>query len=165
MLTFAWQLWRPRLLFLQVMWAIGIAMMSLGALCRLPPRAVLAVGALIVAGHNALDSLSPALFGPLAPLWRALHAGGELARTPVRIVVGYPVLPWVGIMALGFGLGPFFARDTGPRRLFLTRLGLGLTVVRLVAELHGGSAHARNRDDGRGVEFTLDLRGMPRRRL
>ncbi|MBN8483037.1 MAG: HAMP domain-containing protein, partial [Xanthomonadales bacterium] len=44
-------------------------------------------------------------------------------------------------------------------------LGLGLTVVRLVAELHRGQARARNRDDGRGVEFMLDLRGMPRRRL
>ncbi len=44
-------------------------------------------------------------------------------------------------------------------------LGLGLTVVRLVAELHRGQARARNRDDGRGVEFILDLRGMPRRRI
>ena len=44
-------------------------------------------------------------------------------------------------------------------------LGLGLSVVRLVAELHGGRALARNRDDGTGVEFILDLRGMPRRRL
>lgn len=44
-------------------------------------------------------------------------------------------------------------------------LGLGLTVVRLVAELHRGTAQARNRDDASGVEFILDLRGMPRRRL
>ncbi|HNR91042.1 MAG TPA: ATP-binding protein, partial [Dokdonella sp.] len=44
-------------------------------------------------------------------------------------------------------------------------LGLGLTVVRLVAELHQGRAQARNREDDSGVEFILDLRGMPRRRL
>jgi signal transduction histidine kinase len=44
-------------------------------------------------------------------------------------------------------------------------LGLGLHVVRLVAELHNGRASARNLDDGSGVEFSLRLSGMPRRRL
>ncbi|MFZ1839882.1 MAG: ATP-binding protein, partial [Dokdonella sp.] len=44
-------------------------------------------------------------------------------------------------------------------------LGLGLHVVRLVAELHGGQASARNLDDGSGVEFSLHLAGMTRRRL
>jgi signal transduction histidine kinase len=44
-------------------------------------------------------------------------------------------------------------------------LGLGLYVVRLVAERHGGVAMASNLADGRGVAFTLQLRGMPRQRL
>lgn len=44
-------------------------------------------------------------------------------------------------------------------------LGLGLYVVRLVAERHDGMASARNLDDGSGVVFTLRLRGMPRQRL
>jgi two-component system, OmpR family, sensor histidine kinase ChvG len=44
-------------------------------------------------------------------------------------------------------------------------LGLGLYVVRLVAERHGGSASAHNLEDGSGVAFTLRLRHMPRQRL
>ena len=44
-------------------------------------------------------------------------------------------------------------------------LGLGLYVVRLVAERHGGSASAGNLEDGSGVAFTLRLRNMPRQRL
>ncbi len=44
-------------------------------------------------------------------------------------------------------------------------LGLGLYVVRLVAERHGGVASARNLDDGTGVAFSLRLHGMPRQRL
>jgi dedicated sortase system histidine kinase len=44
-------------------------------------------------------------------------------------------------------------------------LGLGLYVVRLVAERHGGSASARNLEDGSGVAFALRLRNMPRQRL
>jgi len=57
-------------------------------------------------------------------------------------------------------------RDAGARKDGDTpHLGLGLYVVRLVAELHRGSAQARNLPDGRGVEFTLRLVGMPRRRM
>jgi two-component system, OmpR family, sensor histidine kinase ChvG len=44
-------------------------------------------------------------------------------------------------------------------------LGLGLYVVRLVAERHGGVALARNLEDGSGVAFSLRLHGMPRQRL
>ena len=44
-------------------------------------------------------------------------------------------------------------------------LGLGLYVVRMIAEMHRGEAHARNLPDGSGVEFTVLLRGMPRRPL
>ncbi|MBT2115803.1 histidine kinase [Dyella sp. LX-66] len=44
-------------------------------------------------------------------------------------------------------------------------LGLGLYVVRLVAERHHGVASARNLEDGSGVAFTLSLQGMPRQRL
>jgi signal transduction histidine kinase len=44
-------------------------------------------------------------------------------------------------------------------------LGLGLFIVRLVVELHRGVARASNLAGGDGVEFTLALRGMPRRRL
>ena len=44
-------------------------------------------------------------------------------------------------------------------------LGLGLYVVRLVAERHGGAASARNLDDGSGVAFSLRLHAMPRQRL
>jgi K+-sensing histidine kinase KdpD len=44
-------------------------------------------------------------------------------------------------------------------------LGLGLYVVRLVAERHAGSASAGNLEDDSGVAFTLRLRNMPRQRL
>ena len=56
-------------------------------------------------------------------------------------------------------------RGAGARVGEAPHLGLGLYVVRLVAELHRGRASARNRADGAGVGFELQLRGMPRRRL
>ncbi len=50
----------------------------------------------------------------------------------------------------------------GAQRGDAPHLGLGLFVVRLVAELHRGEATAVNLPDGAGVEFRLRLAGMPR---
>jgi dedicated sortase system histidine kinase len=55
--------------------------------------------------------------------------------------------------------------DSLPGRADVPHLGLGLYVVRLIAELHRGAARASNLADGSGVEFSLELRGMPRRPL
>ena len=55
--------------------------------------------------------------------------------------------------------------DSLPGRADVPHLGLGLYLVRLIAELHRGGAYARNLPDGSGVEFSLEWRGMPRRPL
>jgi dedicated sortase system histidine kinase len=55
--------------------------------------------------------------------------------------------------------------EQGAIRTDAPHLGLGLYVVRMIAELHGGEARARNLADGSGVEFIITLRGMPRRPL
>jgi len=56
-------------------------------------------------------------------------------------------------------------RTTSRSRSEAPHLGLGLYVVRLIAELHQGKTSARNLQDDQGVEFCLVLRGMPRQRL
>ncbi|HET7063155.1 MAG TPA: ATP-binding protein [Rudaea sp.] len=56
-------------------------------------------------------------------------------------------------------------RRSGETRADAPHLGLGLYVVRMIADLHRGEARARNLADGSGVEFILVLRGMPRRPL
>jgi two-component system sensor histidine kinase ChvG len=55
-------------------------------------------------------------------------------------------------------------RDGAQRSHGTPHLGLGLHIVRLIAELHRGRARARNLPDAQGVEFRLSLRGMPRAR-
>ncbi len=56
-------------------------------------------------------------------------------------------------------------RDRGKRGIDTPHLGLGLYLVRLIAQAYRGEASARNLEDGTGVEFRLILRGMPRQRL
>lgn len=55
-------------------------------------------------------------------------------------------------------------RDKQQRSQGAPHLGLGLHIVRLIAEVHRGVARARNLENGGGVEFRLLLRGMPRAR-
>ncbi|WP_334161541.1 DUF1624 domain-containing protein [Phenylobacterium sp.] len=125
-------------LFLQVIWAIGWSMVALAALVWLPWRAVLAVGVAIVAGHNLLDPVRPADLGALAPLWSVLHAPGPiLAEGRLLGFVAYPLLPWIGVMALGFGLGPIFTQAAPRRRFLLCAVGGGMVVLFLLLRATG----------------------------
>jgi uncharacterized membrane protein len=116
----------------QVIWAIGASMVVLAGLIHLPRAAVAAVGLALVVGHNLLDGVAPAAFGAFAPLWQVLHVPGPLAIMPVFVT--YPLVPWVGVMALGYAAGPaVFSLDAGaPRRMAWAGAGiiLGFVVLR-----------------------------------
>ena len=89
-------------------------MVVLAGLIHLPRAAVAAFGLALVLGHNLLDGIAPRSFGALAPLWHVLHVPGPLGIMPVFVL--YPLVPWVGVMALGFAAGPRSSRRTPGRR-------------------------------------------------
>jgi uncharacterized membrane protein len=129
-ISFAWSFSIPYWLFLQVIWAIGWSMLALAALVWLPRRAVLAIGLVIVFGHNLLDPLTPEQFGSLAWLWHFLHVGGPIVIDGTAWgELYYPVLPWIGIMALGYGMGPIFAQPQEQRDRTLIRLGIAMILL------------------------------------
>jgi uncharacterized membrane protein len=100
------QLGGKTLMFMQVIWSIGASMVVLAFAQFLGRRVCLALGALIVLGHNALDDVWPAPAGLLdtaPPLWVALHAPMSKILGPFQAVFLYPMLPWLGVMLLGFG--------------------------------------------------------------
>ncbi|WP_425557366.1 DUF1624 domain-containing protein [Ferrimonas pelagia] len=122
-------------LYLQVIWAIGMSMIALAALCRLPRIAVALLGFAIVFGHNLLTPISfaPGEWG-FVP-WTMLHDADFLWRgEPLAIKVSYPVLPWIGVILLGYALGPLFSRnvDAATRQATLVKLGLGALALLLV---------------------------------
>jgi uncharacterized membrane protein len=88
--------------FLIILWALGWSMVALAGLIYLPARVVGIIGLVIIAGHNTLDRVPASAFGPLAWLWHVLHQPGLITIGPVTAIAGYPVLPWTGVMALGF---------------------------------------------------------------
>lgn len=111
-----------------VLWALGWAMIVLAGLIYLPTWALVSVGMAMVAGHNLLDGIAPPTFGALAPLWTVLHVPGFLITGPHTVFVTYPLVPWLGVTALGYALGHLYAWDAGRRQAWLLRLGLALTV-------------------------------------
>ena len=128
--NFAWTFqFPPAKIFLQVIWAIGLSMLALSALVWLPRRLIIPLGLLLVAGHNLLDHLHFAPDHALHTLWAVLHDRGwiEVSDT-LRLRTSAPLLPWIGVIALGYAMGPWFAKgaDALQRQRRLLVWGLGL---------------------------------------
>ncbi|MFZ5615917.1 MAG: DUF1624 domain-containing protein [Pseudomonadota bacterium] len=109
--------------FLQVIWAIGVSMAILSALVRLPVAAVAAFGAALVAGHNLFDGLGPQPFTQAANAGEAfamlLHSPGFIGEPFHGPFVAYPIIPWVGVMALGFAFADIYRWPEAERRKWL----------------------------------------------
>jgi uncharacterized membrane protein len=119
-------------LLLLVLWALGVAMIALAALIHLPLRALAVVSLALIFLHNALDGIQAARFGTFAPVWQILHQPGLFVLAGMPIIVGYPVLPWMGVMAAGYCMAPIFKFDADRRRRVLTRTGLTLIALFVV---------------------------------
>jgi uncharacterized membrane protein len=122
-----------RLTLLTVLWALGWAMIVLGALVHIPVRIVGAIGVVMIATHNLLDGLQPGMFGALQPLWSVLHAPGFVVPGPEHVVfTAYPLIPWIGVTAAGYALGSLWDLPSERRRALMLRLGLGLVAAFLL---------------------------------
>jgi uncharacterized membrane protein len=116
---------------LQVIWVIGASMVILAGAQFLGRRTCLAIGAAILLGHNLLDAAWPAASttGSTAPVWAALHARELYEVGLYRVFFSYPLLPWIGVMFLGFGAAGLFELPEEPRRKQLLRIGIALVVA------------------------------------
>jgi uncharacterized membrane protein len=122
-----------RLTVLNVLWALGWAMIFLSALLRLPTWMVTAIGAVMIATHNLLDGVQAASLGVLAPLWNVLHAPGVVLDDSRHVVfLAYALIPWIGVTAVGYGLGEVYRWEPERRRRFLLQLGLAAVAAFLV---------------------------------
>jgi uncharacterized membrane protein len=126
---------------LQVIWAIGASMLVLALLQRFPIRWIAGYGFLVIALHNLLDVFHAARFGSASAIWMVLHERGMLmVHGRPFALVEYPLLPWTGVMALGFAFGVIVMKASGPRRLWSVTAGgisLFLFVVLRTSNLYG----------------------------
>ncbi|KQQ56173.1 hypothetical protein ASF84_12840 [Pseudomonas sp. Leaf127] len=140
LVSFAWTFqFPPTVIYLQVIWAIGLSMIALSVLVYLPRPVLAALGVLIVAGHNLLDGLHFGVESALHIPWAVLHDRGWIeVSDSLRLRTSYPLLPWIGVIALGYAAGPWFASTASATarrsKLWLSGLGLlgGFVLLRLL---------------------------------
>jgi uncharacterized membrane protein len=114
-----------RTTIITVLWALGWAMIVLSALVHLPASVVTAFGVVMIVTHNLLDSIRST-----NPLWSILHSPNIILATPGHtVLLAYPLIPWVGVTALGYGLGQIYAWEPARRQAFLLRLGIAVTIA------------------------------------
>lgn len=141
----------PTFYFGQVIWVLGWGMVLLAALIHLPRAAIIAFGTVLVVGHNALDGLGTGGvfdFGELTSgkaavrffspegLWSVLHVPGNTQLVAgTSFYVRYPLVPWIGLIALGYAFGPVMRKPDLERQRWLLRVGLALTAAFVLLRL------------------------------
>ncbi|MBT8766996.1 DUF1624 domain-containing protein [Metapseudomonas boanensis] len=142
LVNFAWTFQLPpSVIYLQVIWAIGLSMLALSALIWLPRAFLIALALLLIGGHNLLDGVHFSAASWFHIPWAVLHDRGWIEVSEgLRLRTSYPVLPWIGVIALGYAIGPWFARasDADRRYRWLLTSGASALVAFLVLRLFNG---------------------------
>jgi uncharacterized membrane protein len=128
----------------QVIFAIGASMVVLSGLVYLPRGSIAGIGLVLIAGHNLFDGIHAQELGGAGWIWTFLHEP-KLMHLPggATLFALYPLIPWIGVMAAGYALGPLFNADRATRVRRLVMLGtlttLGFVVLR-ATDLYGDPA-------------------------
>ena len=145
-----------------VIWALGWSMVCLALLIRLPRTVLVTISVAMIAGHNLFDRVTPESLGALGPVWTLLHVPGIV--TP-WLGIYYPLIPWIGVMALGYALADVYRWDAPRRRRFLLRLGIGVTLafvaIRAINGYGDPQAWATQRSFGLTVASFLNVWKYP----
>jgi uncharacterized membrane protein len=119
---------------LQVIWAIGLCMVLLAFLVLLPKNAILIIGLLMVFGHNLLDGVVMEGTSIKSLTWYILHQFNIVQIGSFSVGMFYPIIPWVGVMGLGYCFGSLYHSgfDVQLRQKWLLRLGIGSILLFLI---------------------------------
>lgn len=131
-----WQFGPPPIPALALtLWALGWSMIVMALVIHVDTRIVLFTALVLIAGHNLFDGLKVTTPG-LSQLWSFLHARGFLV--PGALIVVYPLIPWVAVMALGYVLAALYRGDAARRRSILLWAGSGAVLLFVVLRLMNG---------------------------
>jgi uncharacterized membrane protein len=112
---------------LLVIWSLGISMITLSAVIYLPRNGILIFCCALIFGHNLLDHIHPA--GNF--LWTLLHEQRFVPLTAhTKLFVGYLMIPWIAVMALGYYFGGYYSSSYSPdsRRKVFNYIG-GIALI------------------------------------
>ncbi len=113
-----------------VIWMLGWCMMLLGGLVRLPPKVVGWIGVAIVVAQQAFGLAGKAMPGSVRSFWEFIYTTGADPLGGISVL--YVIVPWIGVMAAGYGFGLLLERPREERDRILARLGLAMTAFFLI---------------------------------
>ena len=131
---------------LQVIFAIGACMVVLSVIIYLNWQVILAIGILLIAAHNLLDAVHVPGNNVTAFIWSLIHESKRFSVGNITVLVRYPVLPWIGVMATGYCIGRLYEPTYDPqkRREMLSWLGLAAIAIFIIlraGNFYGDAAH------------------------
>ncbi len=118
-----------------VIWMLGWCMVLLGLFVRLRPVAVGLIGLAIIFLQQ-LFSLVPRVLPEflktsVGGFWEFIYSSGNESWPWISIL--YVLVPWIGVMAAGYGFGTILSQEPEKRRRHCLRIGLSATALFLVA--------------------------------
>jgi uncharacterized membrane protein len=116
---------------LQVIWAIGVSMIVLSGLIYFNRRLLLLIGILLIGAHNLLDGVHVSGKTLSAVIWSLVHEPQFFNFTHFAFFVGYPLLPWIGILVTGYCLGGLYASGYDPAKRKRTLFAIGVAAILL----------------------------------
>ncbi len=117
----------------QVIWAIGWSLIILSILVYFPMWVIAIFGAITVLGHNILDFIDMENLTHFRWLHIILHSRDIITiYSGISYKMVYPLVPWCGVMALGFLFGKAVFMEEKKRRKFFFWVGLALTIAFVV---------------------------------
>jgi len=118
---------------LMVIWSLGISMIFLSVLIYIPHKTLLVLSIGMIAGHNLLDSVH--FEGSI--LWAVIHEFQFFEVGPFNLMIGYPLIPWIGVMSLGYNFGTFYDVGYGQHQRVQTFKRLGALSLILFLIIRG----------------------------
>ena len=115
--------------FVLILWLLGVCMIVLAGLIWIPISWLTVISVATILLHNTLDGVRAQSFGSFAPVWTLLHQVSVFPLAGRTVILPYPLIPWVAVMALGFCFGPLLEKAPAERRRLLLRIGVGATIA------------------------------------
>src|SRR5271165_255645 len=114
-----------------VIWCLGWCMVLMAVLVRLPVKWLGVFGIALIALHNLTDKIDPVRFGKLAWVWTVLHVPGGIPfpGRPGGFFILYPLVPWIGVMAVGYAFGTVLRKPAAERQRATFVVGAMATVL------------------------------------
>lgn len=135
------------------LWALGWSMIGLALLLMLDVRIMVALAIVLIAGHSLLDGVQANQLGAMAGVWSFLHGPGF--AIPGLLFVVYPLIPWIGVMMLGYALAMLYEGPADRRRRILLAAGVAATILFVMLRYVNGYGNPRPWEPQRSVALTV----------